>query len=146
VHRPAAAAQHGPAAAAAVEGETLRERIDRHTGKGTCGEGCHGYLINPLGFAFENYDPLGRVADHGRRQARRRRRRVPVRRRPQSYDGAVELAHLMADSDEAHRCYVGHLLEYGYARARRRPTGTSSSASPPARSPAPTRSSRSSSS
>ena len=43
-----------------VDGESLRERITRHTGKGTCGEGCHGTLINPLGFAFENYDPLGR--------------------------------------------------------------------------------------
>ena len=29
---------------------------------------------------------------------------------------AYELAHLMADSDEAHRCYVAHFLEYGYAR------------------------------
>jgi hypothetical protein len=99
-----------------VEGETLRERITRHTGKGTCGEGCHGSLINPIGFAFEHYDPLGRwqTMDAGK----------PVNAADefllggalQPYDGAVELAQLMADSDEAHRCYVGHLLEYGYAR------------------------------
>ena len=99
-----------------VEGETLRERVDRHTGKGTCGEGCHGYLINPLGFAFEHYDPLGQwqTMDAGK----------PVDAAaefqfggvPQKYDGAVELAHLMADSDEAHKCYVAHFLEYGYAR------------------------------
>jgi len=99
-----------------VDGETLRERITRHTGKGTCGEGCHGYLINPIGFAFEHYDPLGRwqTMDAGK----------PVNAADefnfaagvQQFDGAVELAQLMADSDEAHRCYVGHLLEYGYAR------------------------------
>lgn len=99
-----------------VDGESLRERITRHTGKGTCGEGCHGYLINPIGFAFENYDPLGRwqTVDAGK----------PVNAADEfifgdeakKYDGAVELAQLMADSDEAHRCYVGHLLEYGYAR------------------------------
>ena len=99
-----------------VDGETLRERITRHTGKGTCGEGCHGSLINPIGFAFEHYDPLGRwqTMDAGK----------PVNAADefllggalQQYDGAVELAQLMADSDEAHRCYVGHLLEYGYAR------------------------------
>ena len=99
-----------------VEGESLRERITRHTGKGTCGEGCHGTLINPLGFAFENYDPLGRwqTMDAGK----------PVNAADEFYftdgvkqfDGAVELAQLMADSDNAHRCYVGHLLEYGYAR------------------------------
>lgn len=105
-----------PPLPAPVPGETLRERITRHTGKGTCGEGCHGYLINPLGFAFEHYDPLGRwqTMDAGK----------PVNAADefvlggvsQPYDGAVQLAQLMADSDEAHRCYVGHLLEYGYAR------------------------------
>ncbi len=99
-----------------VEGETLRERVDRHTGKGTCGEGCHGYLINPLGFAFEQYNPLGewQTMDAGK----------PVDAtaefmfggEAQTFDGAVELAQQMADSIEAHRCYVAHLLEYGYAR------------------------------
>jgi aromatic ring-opening dioxygenase LigB subunit len=33
-----------------------------------------------------------------------------------SFNGAVELAQLIASSDEAHRCYVSHLLEYGYGR------------------------------
>ena len=33
-----------------------------------------------------------------------------------AHDGAVELAQNMADSPDAHRCYVAHLLEYGYAR------------------------------
>lgn len=100
-----------------MPGESLRERIDRHTGKGTCGESCHGTLINPLGFAFEQFDPLGQwqTIDAGK----------PVdatgawafAQGLQSFDGAVELAKLVAVSDEAHRCYVGHLLEYGYARA-----------------------------
>ncbi len=100
-----------------MEGETLRERIDRHTGKGTCGEGCHGNLINPLGFAFESFDPLGRwqTMDAGK----------PVDATGEFYfsltgvtpfSGAVELAARIAESDEAHRCYVGHLLEYGFAR------------------------------
>jgi len=95
----------------------LRERIDRHTGKGTCGEGCHGNLINPLGFAFESFDPLGRwqTMDAGK----------PVDATGEFYfsltgvtpfSGAVELAARIAESDEAHRCYVGHLLEYGFAR------------------------------
>lgn len=102
-----------------MEGESLRERIDRHTGIGTCGEGCHGYLINPLGFAFEQFDPLGRwqTMDAGK----------PVDatgsfafvQGQKSFDGAVELAKIIAGSDEAHRCYVSHLLEYGYARVPR---------------------------
>ncbi|MCB9705944.1 MAG: DUF1592 domain-containing protein [Myxococcales bacterium] len=102
-----------------MEGETLRERIDRHTGKGTCGEACHGTLINPLGFAFESFDPLGRwqTMDAGK----------PVDVTGEFYfnltgatkfDGAVQLADLIAESEEAHRCYVGHLLEYGFARTQ----------------------------
>jgi len=100
-----------------MEGESLRERIDRHTGKGTCGENCHGTLINPLGFAFEHYDALGRwqTMDAGK----------PVDATGQflfseglmDFDGGVQLANLIAESEEAHRCYVGHLLEYGYARS-----------------------------
>ncbi|MCY1060820.1 DUF1592 domain-containing protein [Nannocystis sp. SCPEA4] len=100
----------------AMEGESLRELIDRHTGIGTCGEACHGYLINPLGFAMEQYDPLGRwqTMDAGK----------PVDatgdfnfvQGKQSFNGGAELAKIIASSDEAHRCYVSHLLEYGYAR------------------------------
>ncbi|MBK9758225.1 MAG: DUF1592 domain-containing protein [Nannocystis sp.] len=99
-----------------VEGETLRERVDRHTGKGTCGEGCHGYLINPIGFAFENYDPLGQWQTMDAGKPVDAAAEFSLGGVSQKYDGAVELAHLMADSDEAHRCYVAHFLEYGYAR------------------------------
>ena len=34
------------------EGMTNRERVEAHTGVGTCGEGCHSSLINPLGSIF----------------------------------------------------------------------------------------------
>ncbi len=99
-----------------VEGETLRERITRHTGKGTCGEACHGNLINPLGFAFEHYDPLGRWQTMDAGKPVDAADQFVFRDGAKQYDGAVELAQLMADSDEAHRCYVAHMLEYGYAR------------------------------
>jgi hypothetical protein len=99
-----------------MPGQSLRERIDQHTGIGTCGESCHAYLINPLGFAFEQYDPLGRwqTMDAGK----------PVDATgmfsfiegQKSYTGGAELAKIVASSTEAHRCYVAHLLEYGFAR------------------------------
>lgn len=99
-----------------MAGQTLRERIDGHTGKGTCGEGCHGYLINPLGFAFEHYGPLGewQTMDAGKPVDAAAEFTFKSGLTP--FDGGVELANVMADSEEAHRCYVGHLLEYGYAR------------------------------
>jgi hypothetical protein len=99
-----------------VEGETLRERVDRHTGEGTCGAGCHGGMINPLGFAFENYGPMGQwqTMDAGKPVNAAAEFKFQDGVKP--YDGAVELAQVMADSPDAHRCYVAHLLEYGYAR------------------------------
>lgn len=99
-----------------MAGQTLRERIDGHTGKGTCGEGCHGYLINPLGFAFENYGPLGEWQTMDAGKPIDATAEFSFKSGNQSYDGGVELAQLIADSEEAHRCYVGHLIEYGYAR------------------------------
>ena len=39
---------------------TNRQRVEMTTGKGTCGEACHNNLFNPLGFAFENYDAIGK--------------------------------------------------------------------------------------
>ena len=105
----------------AMEGETLRERIDRHTGKGTCGEGCHGSFINPLGFAFENYGPLGEWQTMDAGKPIDAAAEFTFQSGLQSYDGGVELAHLMADNVEAHRCYVGHLLEYGYGRIKKGP-------------------------
>lgn len=96
--------------------KTNRERVDAHTGAGTCGAGCHETLINPLGFAFENYDAVGafRTIDNGK----------PVDAAAsftldgelQSYANGIELSQLMADSPQAHACYARHLLEYAYGR------------------------------
>lgn len=99
-----------------MEGESLRERIDRHTGIGTCGENCHGYLINPLGFAFEQYDPLGQWQTMDAGKPVDATGQFNFAEGAQSFDGGAELAKVIAASDEAHRCYVAHLLEYGYAR------------------------------
>ncbi len=105
-----------PPLPAPVPGQTLRERVDAHTGIGTCGEGCHGYLINPLGFAFENYDPLGQWQSMDAGKPVNAAAEFNFDGTVQKFDGAVELANQVADSKQAHRCYVAHFLEYGYAR------------------------------
>jgi hypothetical protein len=96
--------------------KTNRERVTDHTGAGTCGAGCHDSLINPAGFAFENYDAIGawRTMDNGK----------PVDAAAEfffdgelhAYENAIELSQLLADSPQAHACYAKHLLEYTYAR------------------------------
>lgn len=91
---------------------TNRQRIEALTGKGTCGQGCHSTLINPLGYAFENYDSVGeyRTTDGG----------LPVDAsssytldgQEQSYRNALELVELLASSQDAQRCYAKHWLTY----------------------------------
>lgn len=100
-----------------VDGKTNREIVSGHTGKGTCGESCHGVLINPIGFAFEHYDAVGawRTTDNG----------FPIDSADQytfggevkSYSDAIELSQTIAESNEAHRCYAKRWLEMAYGRA-----------------------------
>ncbi len=98
-------------------GETNRERITSITGEGTCGAGCHHSTINPLGFAFENYDAVGgyRTTDNG----------LPVDSaatyvfldgRSISFANAVDLSQQLAESPEVHDCYATQLLEFVLGR------------------------------
>ncbi len=93
------------------ENQTNRERVELSTSESPCNN-CHETLINPLGFAFEHYDAVGafRETDNGK----------PVDATSDyeldgefvSYDGAVELTRLLAESPSLHRCYVKAWLEY----------------------------------
>ena len=93
------------------EGQTNRERIDLHTGEGTCGAACHAGLINPPGFAFEHYDELGRY--------RTEEGGAPVDASGTYYfddeanfiDG-ITFTQAMATSKKAHRCYTKKLSQY----------------------------------
>ena len=91
---------------------TNRERIEAHTGEGTCGAGCHSTMINPPGFAFEHYDALGqfRDTDHG----------LPVDSSgslgADSWTDAIDFAAMLADNPSAHACYVQNWLEFLYGR------------------------------
>ncbi|WP_437821788.1 DUF1592 domain-containing protein [Sorangium sp. So ce1078] len=98
------------------EKATNRERVEAHTGKGTCGEACHGTMINPAGFAFEHYDAIGkyRTTDNG----------VPVNAadiyrlggEPRSYADAIEFSQVLAESSEAHACYARRWVEFAHGR------------------------------
>jgi hypothetical protein len=94
-------------------GDTNRERVNSITGPGTCGEGCHANLINPIGFALENYDALG--------QYRTEESGFPVDAadvytfasgEQLAFDNALELSEQLAGSVEVHACYIQQLLEY----------------------------------
>lgn len=99
------------------DGMTNRERVEAHTGDGTCGEGCHSALINPPGFAFENYDELGRYRTEDNLQ--------PIdaadsfyfaNQGLMSWTTGVEFSQIVSESYEAHQCYNQHLLSYVLGR------------------------------
>jgi hypothetical protein len=99
-----------------MAGQTNRERVNAHTGPGTCGASCHGTYINPLGFAFENFDAMGqsRTTDNGK----------PVDTTGQylfadgskSFTGAPSLLALMAAAPQTHQTYSARLAEFVLAR------------------------------
>lgn len=105
-----------PALPTVEPGQTNRERVNAHTGPGTCGSGCHTTIINPIGFAFENFDAMGqlRETDNGK----------PVDTSSEydfgaglvPFDGAAELMPMLAASPRAHACYARHLAEFGLGR------------------------------
>lgn len=95
---------------------TSRERIEMHTGPGTCGATCHGTYINPIGFAFESFDGLG--------QHRTEENGLPIDAAAEfefadgvvEFDGAQELSGAIASRIEAHDCYSKHWVEYAMGR------------------------------
>ncbi len=61
-----------PADDVLADGKTVRQRLEAHRRNPSC-VNCHS-RIDPLGFALEHYDPLGRWREHvSRRRADRRR-------------------------------------------------------------------------
>jgi hypothetical protein len=98
-------------------GDTNREKVESVTGVGTCGETCHATIINPLGFAFENFDAIGQV--------RTTDRGFPLDTaatyffedgRAINYKDAVDLSNQLATAPEVHACYSRQLLEFMLGR------------------------------
>jgi hypothetical protein len=101
-------------------GKTNRQRLTDFTETGVC-SGCHKALINPLGFAFENFDGLGKFrTQEGGNMAIDATGRFAFAEGEKSFNGAVELMKIVAGGKQAHECYTQHLFEYVYGRERAR--------------------------
>lgn len=94
----------------ATEGTSLRARIEAHTAG--CGGACHTELINPIGFALGPYDEAGRYVPFEGDEPIDATGTYTFTEGPTDFDGAVDLAQVMAESEQVHRCYVGHLAGY----------------------------------
>jgi hypothetical protein len=94
---------------------TMRERLLSTTAEASCQE-CH-RDIDPIGLAFENYDPVGlwRDVEHGRPIDASGS--LLVSDAQGSFVNAVGLIRRIAASKDARSCFAGHWLAYAYGRS-----------------------------
>jgi hypothetical protein len=96
-------------------GSTTRERFRQHQDDPNC-SGCHS-LMDPIGLGFENYDPLGqwRDMDNG----------LPVDATGEvigtdvagTFNGAIELANKLAQSEQVSECFTKTWLRFALGRS-----------------------------
>ena len=79
--------------------------------------GCHSTVINPIGFAFEHYDAVGRYRTTDNGQPVDASGTYVLDGEARSFKDAVELGRHVAESNVAHACYARHLLEFLHGRA-----------------------------
>jgi hypothetical protein len=99
-------------------GETNRMRVDKHTNG--CGTVCHNNMINPLGFAFENFDGMGQYRDTEMNGTEV----LPIDASgsfdfvdgAKPYKNAVELMNVLATDQQTHLCYSKKLASFGLQR------------------------------
>jgi hypothetical protein len=100
-----------PAEPVPQPGETERERLARHRFDPNCAS-CHD-LIDPLGFAFESYDALGRWRDEIDGAPVDNLGKLPD---GTTVAGVVEMAELLASGDDYPSCVTEKLMTYALGR------------------------------
>jgi len=95
---------------------TNRERVEMTTGQGTCGQACHGALFNPLGYAFENYDAIGKYRTTDQGKTVNAADSYVFDGQLQTFSNGVELSQRLAAAKETHACYTQNMMSYLHGR------------------------------
>lgn len=95
-----------------VTGPTARDRFTLHRSQQIC-QGCHA-VLDPVGFALENYDPIGQWRDKENDVTIDASGSMPGSTTP--LNGPVELVKAIAASDAAQNCFAQHWLEFGFGK------------------------------
>ncbi len=93
-------------------GATARERYSQHSEDPVCA-GCHS-LMDPVGFALENYDAIGRWRDRENDVLIDARGKVPGMEG--EVDGPVELVRKIAESPQTQACFAMNWANFAYGR------------------------------
>jgi hypothetical protein len=99
-------------------GQTNRVVVDEHTRE--CGLACHNAMINPLGFAFENFDGMGKYRDMEEYTTET----LPIDASgtfefaggTKSWEDADGFMQVLASEPQSHICYAKKLAEFGLQR------------------------------
>ncbi len=100
-----------PPAPEPIDGESERERLERHREDPSCAS-CHD-LIDPLGFGFENYDAIGAWRDEADGESVDNAGALPDGR---TFAGMVELGGLLATSSDFPTCMTSKVMTYALGR------------------------------
>ena len=90
--------------------KTTRQRVEAHTGAKEC-KACHS-IINPPGYALENYDHIGLFRTTEGEVTIDSTVTMYLDSEERSFKGAEAMMDGIASSSEASRCYVKNLLTY----------------------------------
>ena len=93
---------------------TTREAVEQQTSGPACAN-CHD-LINPPGFAFENFDAVGQVRDTDRGNPIDTSGTLLLDGEMVSFDSSRELTQQIAGSEAGRSCFARNLLRYAFAR------------------------------
>lgn len=96
-------------------GQSNREVIEVTTSPELCNS-CHGYYINPLGFAFENFDGLGRYRTEDNGSPVNAAGTYPFVEGDKAFNNNKELMNLLTQSEQAHQCYAKNMIQFVLGR------------------------------
>ncbi|HZO12067.1 MAG TPA: DUF1592 domain-containing protein [Polyangiaceae bacterium] len=95
---------------------TTRERFEQHRAEPACAA-CH-QLIDPLGFGFEHYDGMGAYrSEEGGEPVDASGEIVASDDIDGPFDGAIELAQILAESEQVRNCIAQQWFTFGLGRA-----------------------------
>jgi hypothetical protein len=103
-----------PSVPALAPNQSNRQRYEALTN--SCGAPCHTVYINTLGFAFEDYDGVGRYRTTDNGQPVDTTGSYPFAEGTLSFSGAPELMQLVAQGTQAHQCWSKKMASYALER------------------------------
>jgi Protein of unknown function (DUF1592)/Protein of unknown function (DUF1588)/Protein of unknown function (DUF1585) len=104
-----------PALPAVKTGQTARERYQQHVAVASCAA-CH-TLMDPIGFGFSNYDPIGRYQTmEGGKAVDASGEILQSQDLNGTFNGVVELSKKLAGSDNVRTCLTAQWLRYALGR------------------------------